>query len=856
MADHVTSNNPRLASPKWQLQPELTLLDGYFNSTSSSNHASVEVLEEAFGACHRIRCLVLDAPVDARIKDDFRRSGGFETLLNIINCLPGTYADQSAQTTVTAVVLRVLKESLEILTNVLKEHSANRQYFTSRVEDGGWAVLEQALLRFVMCATCNEISCQERQYFFGLFFAFATADETMTDAFRHLCEESNPESDSSLVESQTTTVISSETVWHPEMLHIILSLLRQPLIVGRDNEQTMRNLTLSVVNVLSRLSQSSCYNAARIQSTNLQHDLLRLLKEDLPAQEDCALRALLLTTMRLGIERLDALDQFCLAACGSARDSQLFLQSLRLSREPSSFHFDLSMYGYASLEFADLKGDFPPRDNGYSLQMWIKVDEFDDSCHTTLFGTLTPDQSCFLLLYIERGTRQLVLQTSVSGSKPSVRFKSMTFSSNTWYHLALIHKTPTNKSSSHATLFVDGILREQISCCYPGPSRSGEQPRKNVVGTGSQVRNAPTQAFIGTPQDLSPRLGRGILKSRISIASFHLFSIILPDDLVYVYYMLGPSYSGNFQDCLGSFQTYAGSAKLNERNELQHSLSGETSLITQAVRGRLGKINAEINIVLGVSPVGAIGEDIRTNKGLRATTSRWPRATLRALKSYLRHSTIGIVLNTAVPDVEKALQRRNGVGVLTGGSTWYITHGIDEAVGRLTGCITMAIRLVKLAVTEDAILRAVTTFFELISQSWRNSEAAERENGFGVLALLLEDKLLDGSCDNGDTYEIPSKTWECKLSVKVLGLILRFLGYDEANPDDAILQNPLGYSKLIIETDVWRRSNQETQKLYYKQFEIFAAAGKTHSTFNLKRLKQMRQLDLHQPPLIVRSAYL
>jgi hypothetical protein len=40
------------------------------------------------------------------------------------------------------------------------------------------------------------------------------------------------------------------------------------------------------------------------------------------------------------------------------------------------------------------------------------------------------------------------------------------------------------------------------------------------------------QAFLGTPQDLSARLGKGVVFSRWSLASAHLLEDVLSDDLI------------------------------------------------------------------------------------------------------------------------------------------------------------------------------------------------------------------------------------------------------------------------------------------------------------------------------------
>lgn len=875
MAPLGTVDDPNQSKPMSdQLRLELKALEEDFVLQSSRQGEQLDetFLKEACDTVYRIRCLLLDAPTDSLIKDDFRRFQGFETLLCLVDVLSegSHHASQKQSHAQHELILRLLKSLLDVLAEVLKEHNGNRQYFSSHFENGGWDSLEKYLTRFDMLKNRTPYSFQTQKYFFGMLFTFTTTDESLIDMFRGV--NGSPDehenfassgSESALAsqagkimigetnpkvmpaDSSVRDLVASETVWHPEMLQIIFSLLEHLLPKTSGASASTRQVVLAVLIALTQIVQSSFYNAIRVQSTSLQSRILAvLLRDTMPREETIALRELLSETLRFGIDDLSILNRLCHSACSSDEASALLLQSIRLSQQPSAFHFDLSLHGYASMEFGEVKEPFPPHETGYSLQMWLKVAEFDDSCHSTLFGALTQDQSCFLLLYIELGTRQLVLQTSVTGSRPSVRFKSMTFAPGIWYHIAITHKPSRSKTSSHATLFVDGLYCEQLKCYYPGSHVEdlSDHPGTTHRKTGNQGRNNPTQAFIGTPHDLSPRLGRGVLKSRISIASLYLLSMVLPEDLIYVYKTLGPSYVGNFQDCLGSFQTYKGSADLNLRNETRYPPGDESSLITRAVRYRAGNINPEANVVLGVSPLMAMSKVVQSNKALHAITKLWPRLSIRTLKSYLNQASAGIVLNLGVPDQSKALQRSYGVGILTGGSIWYANNPVCESIGRVSGCVPVAVKLVQSAVSKDGLVRAVTIFFELVRTSWRNSETTERENGFSAIALLLERKMLILTSDmSRDKSKASTDKQNGSLHLTILKLILNFVGYDEVSHENTLMLNPLAYSKLVIETTIWRRSDQETQSLYYRQFEVFAAPDTKHSAFNLKRLKQMRQ---------------
>jgi hypothetical protein len=153
-----------------------------------------------------------------------------------------------------------------------------------------------------------------------------------------------------------------------------------------------------------------------------------------------------------------------------------------------------------------------------------------------------------------------------------------------------------------------------------------------------------------------------------------------------------------------------------------------------------------------------------------------------------------------------------------------------------------------LARTKDEVLRAVQVVFESLEGSWRNSEAMERENGYGVLAGLMREKLgfgsIFGESISSRPYAAPVDIRQREeLALELLRLTLSFVGYSEVNPEDALLINGLAYRFLLVDFDTWRRAPIATQKLYYSQFVHYAARGRHHK-FNSKRLIRMRKYDL------------
>jgi len=140
--------------------------------------------------------------------------------------------------------------------------------------------------------------------------------------------------------------------------------------------------------------------------------------------------------------------------------------------------------------------------------------------------------------------------------------------------------------------------------------------------------------------------------------------------------------------------------------------------------------------------------------------------------------------------------------------------------------------LLESAEGDEAITRALQIIFGTIRQSWRNSEAMEKESGYSILAGLLESKLQNETLQN---FEEPRTS----LAYQTLSQVLEFLGYKSNKPEDSVLNNPLAYRILLVDLNVWRLSTPEVQKLYYDQFTAFGVGSKYH-VFNTKRLSRMR----------------
>lgn len=499
---------------------------------------------------------------------------------------------------------------------------------------------------------------------------------------------------------------------------------------------------------------------------------------------------------RVAAERSDPPQTRCMM--------DMILSGIQQSRWPRYLQFDMSQHGYSSVELKSIgQRQFPPSNSGYTFFAWINVERYDPNMHLTIFGLNDASQRCFMMAYIERDSHRLILQTSLNYS---VRFKHFVFRPQQWYHIAIVHQRPRYSSSSAAALFVDGRFIESIKCTYPSQPASG----------------FPIQAFLGTPKEFSPRLGRGMVSLAWNMGPAYLIDDDLPEDLLHVYYQLGPRYCSNFQDSLGQFQTYQTSSLLNMRLDAMardkttssNDASIQNSIMVNAIRGKNSLLMAEEKILFAFTANNILSAG--DTQGISG--SGLSESGRQALK--MATSRGKVIVNAAVSKVERALIVPNGLGVLTGEPVVANPCGIDESMWKIGGC-AVGLRLVELAENSKQLYDGVCVVIELIRYSWRNSEDMERIHGYEVLANLLKSK--------------PNL-----ITVQLQNLIFLFVGLNQSNPNESVVVNPLAYRFLILDFDVWKKTDLAVQTAHLHQFVTFTHSSRFHR-FNAKRLLKMRK---------------
>ena len=872
-----------------ELQSQIQILGK--DSLGAEQEQRIESLYKKLEAGHRIRQSLLESKGAVPVKDTFRHLNGFHSLITNLDCLAQEYTNsESIADEELAIVKSLLHATFDVLTAALQSHKGNQKYFRQRVDGGGWLALQKCLNMMLEGKFNDEAGLGTlTDKIFGCLLACALEDEAMTDFFSHLRRHSAAirsrainSSKSSRAHSRSSSMTQSELgsdhlqvqdpgsihdflkrelsnlaiLYNPAAILVMFGLWKSALEKQLQGDDSSRNfdVSLGTPSVMNYIAGLSTQNLAALHSTGLLRAVLEsLLKMSADDPYFSGLNGLAMALLQLGVANVDDACFLYRHAHSSALIGELLLISLKSSRSPSYVHFDLSLNGFASIELPGIGRAFPPTSSssGYTLSLWFQMVQFDNNSHTTIFGAFDASQTCFVLVYLEKDTHNLILQTSVTSSRPSVRFKSASFKENRWYHVVIAHRRPKTTSSSRASLFIDGEFVEQVKSQYPATP-----PLANGSSEGSESsssrKSSAIQAFLGTPQDLASQLGKGLVSTQWRLASANLFADVLSDDLIAVYYELGPRYTGNYQDCLGSFQTYRASAVLNLRNESLHPGKEEKSDILSAIRLKAGALLPESKMLLNISAAVVLDDNDENNIDETHLLKFISKTAGKNLRNVTRGGRNALAINGAIPSINEALLHSSGFAVLTGDPTVIVPQALDDAAWRIGGCAAVGLALFEVSRTSDEVLRALDILFESVQENWRNSEAMERENGFGVLSTLLNTKMASSTIDNPQTPNPPmppssDQLLPSELSLNILTKILKFVGYRVEKPEESVIINPLAYRILLVDNESWRNAEPPVQKLYYEQYVSFALRSKFHQ-FNAKRLARMRELRAHETP--------
>lgn len=585
-------------------------------------------------------------------------------------------------------------------------------------------------------------------------------------------------------------------------------------------------------------------NRLLIHSQGVLSSLIRhTLSSDRTEEDRRLYRSLAKSLCCEGIPNLEDAAYLFKKAHTSAEASSFLLDTMKLSDSPAYFHFSFARHGPSSIELAALPRPFPPAPTtGYTIALWVRFDSFDSDSDTILFGANDATQSCFVRVYVEKKSRHLILQTAPAGLRDGACFSSTAFQENRWYHLCLVHKRSRTSASCRASLFIDGEFVEQVKAEYPSSPQN----------TRPSQRLPHIRTFVGTPKDLAQDAPGG-MTTRWSLASAVLIGQGCSDDLIAVFCHIGPRYHGNFQDCLGSFQTYKASTALTSRNETFNTGDDGASDIFTIIRQSGALILPESAVLLNLSPWAVLdnhdydGNAVNQSQLLKQLSG----SAGNHFKRFVMAGKTPLAINLAVPALEDALGLPYGMATFVGSPMISVPHALDDASFQLGGCVPIHLSMIAEAQSPEALHLALGIFLHSVQSNWRNSEAIEAESNYALLAYLLSVKLglspavFSGSFSTTSSPQpaqplvFDSSHQRNELAMELFLSVLEFVGYSKTNPTESILLNPLAYRILVIDLDVWRQCDLPLLELYYSQYTVFVTQSR-HHRFNFRKVIRTR----------------
>ncbi|KNG90448.1 Beige/BEACH domain protein [Aspergillus nomiae NRRL 13137] len=414
----------------------------------------------------RLRHTFIDNKHPTEAKETFRHLHGFQTLLDLLRKISQGYDSQASSKDERKDLLSVYKDALAVLAESLREHVGNKRYFANRIAGGGEVALEEA---FTILARKVDSIQGDTEQFYGAILAAALCQETVASIFTTLSTKFQTAEELSLDgirEEVDRCVGKSETVEVPELLGPFVRVWLTQSSASISEHRVQR---LAVPACLVQLAAQSQRNITMLHSTGIITLILPLLfNEERPEPERQLYQELAKMLCALGISNLNDVAALYQQAHDCPKVLQFLVDVLKCSKEPPSIQFDLSLHGYCSLELSTMGRSFPPAtSSGYTLAVWARFDQFDKNTHTTIFGAFDASQTCFLLAYLEKDTRNFILQTSIKGARPSVRFNCDTASLDdaSWriggcaaVHLSLVHAA----RSAESTLLAVEALYEAV----------------------------------------------------------------------------------------------------------------------------------------------------------------------------------------------------------------------------------------------------------------------------------------------------------------------------------------------------------------------------------------------------------
>ncbi|KAJ3299646.1 hypothetical protein HK104_007865 [Borealophlyctis nickersoniae] len=703
----------------------------------------------------------------------FREHGGFVAVFSTLVTLEGAFHNQvgeNVSSTDSTSAVALLRALVQVMISAVANDCANRQVLAQHFTNGA---IEDGL------RLSGIFSSSDAHVAYDGMLSIALEDPTLVDVRTYVAND--PEAQTGKMPIVQQLAIPISVVYNVDA---VVSILR----VLPDASEKQQNLVVEVLRCIHALAAGNKRNLVEMNRAGVNLILFNWLfgnhaiwfmddesrgnseRAQQQCQEIIYAIAQRLIAVDLPDPQLRALFSY-VDSEGDATDRKqlrlmdLILHGLERGRSPPHFYFERKIGGTESscILVKDFGKPFPPM-GGYSLSMWLCVEQYDENSLTDILRITDEEENTRLLVSFENGaSRKLRVQTI----KSTVTFSTPTFSPGVWYHLVLVHQKP-KITPSYISLYVNGVLVDSLRLGYLGHP-----------GTASKVKT-----IVGLSSESGDRTNGSCA---ISLGpTYFVEEALLDAKAVAIMFNLGCDYSSHFQGLLEKYNTHEPwyAFQLSDRKKQENSVTTDPlkTLVSQTKTGVLGLPEDKILIALC-----ALNDVAFRRKQQQLETSN-----LNA------HPKAGTVLNSAQPEASM---------VVSGDVLVCCPQRVDTGIWKLGGC-GILLELVERSNSPDALYKSLTVLVESIRHNWRYTAEMEANGYYEVLGYLLK-----------------SKKQHC--TMMVIDTLFALVGRTLEHFDKAVIANSTAFRQILLDPELWRTS-QEVQKYFLTQFADFVFHSANH----------------------------
>lgn len=592
-------------------------------------------------------------------KNVFREANGYEIMLTILKNMKDTFNEYTPKsdenkTTIESselMVLRVLQVLFLVIAESIQNCNLNRKAFSKYIID------DSIITTLLSTGAFQNRSTQE--HVFGILFAFAIKDESTYDLF--LSPHNSGIGDSDIF-SRVEAKLQKTRLQNPEIITVIFKLQGT---ISKANPQ----LSKAVLCGLHELSQGCRENQIKMSKSGLVMELIKRSFPELNLLEDNIERDAIiditksLTSMGMEYNELKYLFQrFNVTDNDSDLETSpglldLILSATSRSRWPNFIQFH-SREGAISCLKITPSIQFPPPSPGYTLLSWIFIEKQCKLSTVSLFS-VWDDKNLLFKIYIDAESKNLHVYNPIS--KQESIFKNYQFRTSSWYCVALVHQKSRLKSSSMA-LYVNGTLIESISCSYLNRPQASDRISTLFLGDSENEGSNTKGSLIW---NLGPA---------------YLIQDVLEKETINLHFNFGARCASLFQDKQRQFQIYKNSAALYLYQTGLSRKSKDHLTIESLLRNARFQNIPENKILFAFFACNSIAEGFYTETTLSSVSVN----SMKALAD--KNGDLKLILNAAIPKVEKSLAAARDMGHLVGEPIVACPFGLDESIWKIRGC--------------------------------------------------------------------------------------------------------------------------------------------------------------------------